>query len=252
MRQMHFFGKKIFWLIILIAGAAGAFVSFYLLPSFNTWTFDVVYANKEVKTLSDAKNLLEQYPTLGFSELPLQLQKAYHDPKYAIDKIISSSRFYVLPRKDLFKKIAGNNRLNNLVTKEQQISGIWYFQNGKAYLCINDKLIESLFLLQDKLTIAGYDSKALVINSAYRSPGHNKEVKGAPMSQHLFGKAMDLRIGDINSDRSVDQVDKQIVYKILNASVIANRGGLGFYPKTMIVHMDVRGTNARWDNYKRK
>jgi hypothetical protein len=249
---MHSFINKKFWIITLIAGLVLASVSFYLLPNFNTWTFDVVYANKGVEKLSDAKNILKQYPTVGFSELPLQFQKAYHDPKYAIDKIISNCRFYVIPRKDLFKKISQNNRLNNLVSKEQQISGFWYFQNGLAYLCINDKIIESLFLLQDKLTIAGYNPRALAINSAYRSPGHNKEVKGAPMSQHLFGKAMDLRIGDINHDRKTDQVDKQIVYKILNTSIIANKGGLGFYPKTMIVHMDVRGTNARWDNYKRK
>jgi len=61
-----------------------------------------------------------------------------------------------------------------------------------------------------------------------------------------------LKIGDINQDGTVNQEDKQIVYKILNTDIIANKGGLGFYPTTQIVHMDVRGINARWNNYKRK
>jgi uncharacterized protein YcbK (DUF882 family) len=68
----------------------------------------------------------------------------------------------------------------------------------------------------------------------------------------LFGKAIDLKIGDINQDGSVNQEDKQIVYKILNTDIIANKGGLGFYPNTQILHMDVRGEHARWNYYNRK
>jgi hypothetical protein len=246
------FNKKIFWLLVPVVIVACISVTILMFPRINTWMYDCFNDDNEVNTYYDAKKVLEQFPTVSFHELPSHLQKVYHDPKYSIEKMISGNRFYIIPRKDLFKKIFANNRINNLVSKEQQISGFWYFQNNESYLCINDKIIESLFLLQDKLVALGYNPKALVINSGYRSPAHNLEVKGATMSQHLFGKAIDLRIGDINNDGRADQIDKQIVYKILNSSVIANKGGLGFYPKTMILHMDVRGVNARWDSYKRK
>ncbi len=249
---MRLFVRKRFWILMFVMVVAIASVSLYLMPGFNVWSFDVVYANKGAETFSDAKKLLEQYPTVSFLELPTPLKKSYHDPKYDIEKPISNARFYVIPRKDLFKKMFANNRLNDFVTREQQINGFWYFQKGQSYLCINDKIIEALFLLQDKLKNEAFNPKALLINSAYRSPGHNLTVKGAPMSQHIFGKAIDLRIGDINRDQKINQVDKQIVYKILNASVVGNNGGLGFYPGTMILHMDVRGARARWDYYKRK
>ena len=150
------------------------------------------------------------------------------------------------------KKLFFNNRINNFVSKEQQIQDFWFFQEGQAYVCIDEKLIASLFLLQKKLVQIDCDPGALIINSGYRSPNHNKLAGGAPLSQHLFGKAIDLKIGDINRDGSINQEDKNIAYKILQLDVIANRGGLGFYPNTQILHMDVRGEHARWNNYKRK
>ncbi len=243
---------KRYWKLLIVGVVVIASTLFYQLPNFNVWSFDFIHENKGAETFYDAKNILEQYPTVSFLELPAQLKKSYHDPKYDIEKPISNSRFYVIPRKDLLKKIFANNRLNDFVTKEQQINTFWYFQGGQSYLCINEKIIEALFLLQESLIKEELDSRALFINSAYRSPVHNLKVKGAPMSQHIFGKAIDLRIGDINRDQKIDQVDKQIVYKILNANIVANNGGLGFYPGTMIVHMDVRGVRARWDYYKRK
>lgn len=35
--------------------------------------------------------------------------------------------------------------------------------------------------------------KSLVVLSAYRTPEHNKSVGGAKNSQHVFGKALDIR-----------------------------------------------------------
>jgi uncharacterized protein YcbK (DUF882 family) len=68
---------------------------------------------------------------------------------------------------------------------------------------------------------------------------------------HLYGKALDLRIGDIDRNGKIEFDDKEIVYKILDQKIVRNSGGLGYYPKTMIVHFDTRGAWARWDQYKR-
>jgi uncharacterized protein YcbK (DUF882 family) len=113
---------------------------------------------------------------------------------------------------------------------------------------ITNLILLCQFILQP---IKEHFGKPVIINSGYRSPNHNKLAGGAPLSQHLFGKAIDLKIGDINRDGSINQEDKNIAYKILQLDVIANRGGLGFYPNTQILHMDVRGEYARWNNYKR-
>jgi uncharacterized protein YcbK (DUF882 family) len=252
MSIMIFFFKIRIWFLLLLLMLIGVVSSLFFVTKYSIWTYDMLNDNKPVKTLTVAKKILEQYPTVSFLELPAHIKQPFYETKYNLQKGILNSRFYLIPRKDLLKKLFFNNRINNFVSKEQQIQGLWYFQKGEAYVCIDEKLFESLFLLQEKLTKVNCDPGALIINSGYRSPHHNKVAGGAPLSQHLFGKAIDLKIGDINRDRSVNQEDKKIVYKILQLDVIANKGGLGFYPNTQILHMDVRGVPARWDYYKRK
>jgi len=239
-----------FWLLLLMV--IGVVSSLFFVAKYSIWTYDMLNDNKPVKTLTLARELLQQYPTVSFLELPAHIKQPYYETKYNLQKNILNSRFYLIPRKDLLKKLFFNNRINNFVSKEQQIQDFWFFQEGQAYVCIDEKLIASLFLLQKKLVQIDCDPGALIINSGYRSPNHNKLAGGAPLSQHLFGKAIDLKIGDINRDGSINQEDKNIAYKILQLDVIANRGGLGFYPNTQILHMDVRGEHARWNNYKRK
>ena len=239
-----------FWLLLLMV--IGVVSSLFFVAKYSIWTYDMLNDNEPVKTLTLARELLQQYPTVSFLELPAHIKQPYYETKYNLQKNILNSRFYLIPRKDLLKKLFFNNRINNFVSKEQQIQDFWFFQEGQAYVCIDEKLIASLFLLQKKLVQINCDPNALIINSGYRSPNHNQSVGGAPMSQHLFGKAIDLKIGDINQDGRVNQEDKQIVYKILNTDIIANKGGLGFYPNTQILHMDVRGKHARWNYYNRK
>ena len=45
--------------------------------------------------------------------------------------------------------------------------------------------------------IRNHFDKAVTITSAYRTPGHNKAVGGTTYSQHLYGKAADIKIQGI-------------------------------------------------------
>ncbi len=49
--------------------------------------------------------------------------------------------------------------------------------------------------------------------------------------------------------REKNDEQKEIVIDLLETKVIKNKGGIGKYPGTKIVHMDVRGYRARWDTY---
>tara|TARA_B100000768_G_C11186386_1_gene335263 strand:- start:256 stop:639 length:384 start_codon:yes stop_codon:yes gene_type:complete len=82
----------------------------------------------------------------------------------------------------------------------------------------------------------------LRINSAYRSEAHNQAVGGSSRSQHLLGKASDLR---------VKELDSEDLYHIIEALISEGKmkeGGLGLY--NSFVHYDIRGTKARW-NFKK-
>lgn len=82
----------------------------------------------------------------------------------------------------------------------------------------------------------------LRINSAYRSEAHNQSVGGSSRSQHLLGKASDLRVKDLDSED---------LYHIIEALISEGKmkeGGLGLY--NSFVHYDIRGARARW-NFKK-
>lgn len=71
------------------------------------------------------------------------------------------------------------------------------------------------------------------IHSAYRTPAYNKKVGGAQESQHVLGKAADIKIDGIEPKRIYDYAHSIGV------------GGLGLYPT--FVHIDCRVGRARWN-----
>ena len=76
------------------------------------------------------------------------------------------------------------------------------------------------------------------INSAYRCPGHNRDVGGAPQSLHLQSYAADLDVMGVEPKDVADAIEG-----MMKAGKIPN-GGLGRY-KTF-THYDIRPTPARW------
>jgi uncharacterized protein YcbK (DUF882 family) len=74
--------------------------------------------------------------------------------------------------------------------------------------------------------------------SAYRSPKTNEKLRSksngvAKKSQHLLGKAIDVRLRNVNSR------------DLRDAALKIKRGGVGYYKKSDFVHMDT-GRVRRW------
>lgn len=101
----------------------------------------------------------------------------------------------------------------------------------KGKNCCSITLIDSelVNLLQK---VRDHFNKPVIINSGYRCATHNKAVKGAPSSQHLYGKAADIYIKDVKPLE---------VYKYCDAIGVK---GLGKY--ITFTHVDVRAKRARW------
>ena len=78
--------------------------------------------------------------------------------------------------------------------------------------------------------------KPLVINSGYRCQKHNKAVGGAKTSQHLYGTAADIRVPV-----------GLTVPQLAQAAIESGFDGVGRYIRQGFIHVDVRGTRARWD-----
>ena len=84
-----------------------------------------------------------------------------------------------------------------------------------------------------------YLEKPIKINSAYRCKEHNERVGGQPNSQHLIGKASDIKVKYLEPKYIAN------VIEMLIKEGKMKEGGLGVY--NTFVHYDIRGTKARWD-----
>ena len=87
--------------------------------------------------------------------------------------------------------------------------------------------------------IRGAFGKPLIVTSGYRSPEHNETVGGVTDSYHSKGLACDLHCANGETKILQHLADR------LNPC-----GGVGYYDWG--VHIDCRGTKARWDYRTKK
>ena len=98
---------------------------------------------------------------------------------------------------------------------------------GDSKLLVNDDALDKLQALRTAL------GKPMIVNSAYRSPEHNRRVGGAKASKHLEGTAFDISMA--NHDPAA----------FIAAARKAGFKGIGTYPRSNFVHIDT-GPARTW------
>ena len=99
---------------------------------------------------------------------------------------------------------------------------------GTGQLKIDPASLDKLEALRNRLGVP------MLITSAYRSPQHNADVGGAKRSQHMLGKAFDVRMDNHDPD------EFEAAAKALGFN------GIGHYPRHGFMHIDTREAPARW------
>lgn len=128
-----------------------------------------------------------------------------------------------------YKRMAGQLTKNFFISEFQSKDG------AKMPLDVAKNIQELALNLQ---VLRDYLQKPIEITSGYRSPAHNTKIGGAKNSQHIYGRAADIKVQN-TSPLAV----KKAIETLIDAGKM-KQGGIGIYPTW--VHYDTRGTKARW------
>ena len=97
---------------------------------------------------------------------------------------------------------------------------------------------KNIIELAENLQVLRDDVGRLDLTNAYRCKFHNADVGGSVNSQHLKGKAADIKSKTLSPNEiavRVNDLMKNESFKL---------GGIGIY--NTFTHIDIRGTRARW------
>lgn len=133
------------------------------------------------------------------------------------------------------------------------------------YLVLREPLIDKLELVISELKLMGVKVNGMKVMSGFRTPQYNQQGVGpggrVQDSRHQYGDAADVYIvngandwmSDLNGDGRVDTRDAHVIAMAAERVEAKNPdlvGGVGIYKSTSahgpFVHIDVRGTRARW------
>ena len=189
----------------------------------------------------------------------------YHIGRFPEEKGRLRSAAYVNPEgfievteENQFTQVSEHFKFSDFLTHDQK--DVW-----PKYLVLREALLDKLELIIVELQRRGIDAQHITIVSGFRSPQYNQKGVGrggrARDSRHQFGDAADIvvdnnhdsKLDDLNHDGRVNAKDTKILADAVEAverQYPELVGGLGLYRATRghspFVHVDVRGTRARW------
>lgn len=134
--------------------------------------------------------------------------------------------------------------VKELLTKEITIKINIMTENFKQseFVCkcgkckdIPEHLKDNIWYLSNELEkIRTALGKPIIINSGIRCVSHNKKIGGVKNSQHILGKAVDIRVKNMKAK------DLYNFIKRLNSMKLVYIGYMQLYEKEGFVHYDIR------------
>jgi hypothetical protein len=189
-----------------------------------------------------------------FKEKEGAMLNGYRIGTYLAEKIAGKqdppAGFLEITEHDVDLPISKHLRVGDFLSHDDQ-------QTWPRYAAVSPRLLDKLELVIAEITRwHGSEtpvSLALDVHSGFRAPAHNGHIaRAARDSQHQYGDAADV-VMDANGDGKYTALDSRLVglaVEIVELKHPELVGGLGIYTsghsRTTYVHIDARGTRARW------
>jgi len=191
--------------------------------------------------------MLNGYPIGAYPPMPAKPNPQYSPP----------AGFIEVTKDNEDTKVSPHFVLKQFVCKEDTTSAF------PKYVVLKERLPLKLEAVLELVNTLGFDVDTLHVMSAYRTPYYNHAIGDVKYSMHQWGSAADVyvdrskkdRMEDLNRDGRIDVEDAKFLYDRIEEMLAIKafrelQGGMGFYPATPahppFVHVDVRGTAARW------
>ncbi len=150
---------------------------------------------------------------------------------------------------DLDLQVTEHLRLADFISHDAQST--W-----PRYVALDPRLLDKLELVFRALTlltdsVRDGNLSTIDVRSGFRTPLHNRQVaRSASDSRHQYGDAADVTV-DADRNGRVNAADARLVASAVERVEREHPdlvGGLGLYTRsgTAYVHIDARGTRARW------
>ena len=178
-------------------------------------------------------------------------------PLNGIPLYVPPPGFIEVTKENQETKVSPHFRLKQFLCKEDTS------KQFPKYIVLNERLPLKLEAILERVNTLGVKTDSLHIMSAYRTPFYNHAIGDVPYSMHQWGSAADIyvdpqnvdRMEDLNRDGRIDIRDAKFLFDEIEELIGEKEGrkfegGMGFYPASSahppFVHVDVRGTRARW------
>lgn len=211
-------------------------------------SYDQATHQSPITTHAQIDSVLDNLKAQPFAKLdPTYLSAAGIKGEWK--RTLSKKQWYLIRGEEAYQYIVGKFRIDEFLPHDSlyQLQKAQPLPAQRHYLCIDRRVLHKLLDLLTAMTEKGLDPNQIAIKHGFRNPTYNTQIGGASKSRHQWGEAIDLYVSDVNHDGLQDANDKAPLLALLDTKIIANQGGVGKYPGSNVIHMDVRGFRARWD-----
>lgn len=181
------------------------------------------------------------YPSTPLNNLPI-----YNLPKGFVEVTPDNEDLFLTP----------HFQLKQFVAKQESAY--------PKYIVLRERLLLNLELVLEEVNKTGFPAESLFVMSGYRTPYYNQAIGNeTTYSRHTWGDAADIFVDankdsimdDLNRDGKIDPADAAVLFNLIDRLYEEPWyspfvGGLARYNSTEhhgpFVHLDVRGTPARW------